>query len=78
MEKSKLKSVLQEITDTCYDGVKGYETAADEINDESIKTLFLRLAQQRKGFIEELRNEALKLGIELESSGSAKGFFHRT
>lgn len=78
MDKSKLTSALQDIIDTCYDGVEGYETAADEIEDESIKTLFLRLSQQRKGFIEELKNEALKLGIELNGSGSAKGFFHRT
>lgn len=78
MDKSKLTSALHDIIDTCYDGVEGYETAADEIEDESIKTLFLRLSQQRKGFIEELKNEALKLGIELNGSGSSKGFFHRT
>lgn len=78
MEKSKLKDVLQDIVDTCHDGVKGYEAAAGEIKDESIRTLFLRLSQQRKGFIEELKNESLKLGFELDSSGSVKGFFHRT
>src|SRR5690606_31541948 len=78
MEQSKLKEVLQDIVDTCRDGVKGYETAAGEINDDSIRTLFLRLSQQRKGFIEELKNEALKLGIELNGSGSKKGFFHQT
>lgn len=78
MEKSKLKSVLQDVIDTCHDGVNGYETAAGEIGDDSIKTLFLRLAQQRKGFVEELKNEALKLGVELDSFGSTKGFFHRT
>lgn len=78
MDKSKLKSALQDVVDTCYDGVEGYETAAEEIEDPSIKTLFLRLSQQRKGFIEEIKNEALKLGIELNGSASVKGFFHRT
>ena len=78
MEKSKLNETLQEIIDTCNDSVEGYEKAADEIEDKSIKTLFLRLAQQRKGFIEEIKNESLKLGIELENSGTAKGFFQRT
>lgn len=78
MDKGKLKNALQNIVDVCKDGVEGYETAAEEIQDSSIKTLFLRLSQQRKGFIEELKNEALKLGVELDSSGSAKGFFHRT
>jgi uncharacterized protein (TIGR02284 family) len=78
MDKSQLRSALQNVIDTCNDGVKGYEKAAEEIEDKSIKTLFLRLSQQRKGFIEELKNEALKLGIELEDSGTAMGFFHRT
>jgi uncharacterized protein (TIGR02284 family) len=78
MDKIKLKNDLQDIVDVCNDGVEGYETAAEEIGDESIRTLFLRLSQQRKGFIEEIKNEALKMGIELNSSGSTKGFFHRT
>lgn len=79
MDKAKLENELQDIVDVCNDTVKGYETAAGEIKDESIKTLFLRFTQQRKGFIEELKNEALKLGVELDGhSGSAKGFFHRT
>ena len=78
MEKSKLKEVLQDIIDTCHDSVEGYETAAGEIQDESIGTLFLRLSQQRKGFIEELKNEALKLGIEVSNSGTTAGFFKRT
>ncbi len=78
MDKEKLRSALQDIVNVCNDGVEGYETAAGEIQDESIKTLFLRLSQQRKGFIEEIKNEALKLGIELDGSGTSKGFFHRT
>ena len=78
MNKKKIERALQDVIDTCYDGVEGYETAADEIEEESIKTLFLRLAQQRKGFIEEIKNEALKLGIELNDSATSKGFFHRT
>lgn len=78
MDKAKLKNALQDVVDICIDSVEGYKTAADEIEDESIKTLFLRFTQQRKGFIEEIKNEALKLGIELDSAGTSKGFFHRT
>jgi uncharacterized protein (TIGR02284 family) len=78
MDQKNLKGDLQDIVDVCNDGVEGYEKAAEEIGDESIKTLFLRLSQQRKGFKEEINNEALRLGIELDGSGSAKGFFHRT
>ncbi len=78
MDKTKLGKPLQDIVDICNDSVEGYETAAGEIEDDSIKTLFLRLSQQRRGFIEEIKNEAHKLGIELDNSGSSKGFFYRT
>ena len=78
MNKDKLKHALEDIISTCKDGVEGYETAAGEIMDDSIKTLFLRFSQQRKGFIEDLKNEALKLGIEPEDNSTIKGFFHHT
>lgn len=78
MDKSKLKKDFQKIIDICDDGVKGYETASKNIEHADLKTLFLRLSQQRKGFIEDIKNEALKAGIELDASGTIKGFFHRT
>jgi uncharacterized protein (TIGR02284 family) len=78
MNKEKLKHALEAIISTCKDGVEGYETAAGEIEDDSLKTLFLRFSQQRKAFIEDLKNEALKLGIEPEENSTVKGFFHRT
>jgi len=78
MNKERLTGDLQKITEICKDGALGYGTAAEAIKYDDLKTLFLRLSQQRKAFIEDLKNEALSLGIELNSSGSAKGFFHRT
>ena len=78
MNTKKLKEELQKVTDICKDGVEGYETAAGNISHEDIKTLFLRLSQQRKTFVEEIKVEALRLGIELEDEGTVKGFFHRT
>jgi uncharacterized protein (TIGR02284 family) len=77
MKQKKLKKNLETIVEVCQDGINGYETAAKNIHDDSLKTLFLRIAQQRKGFVEELKNEAYRLGIELDDIGSAKGFFHR-
>lgn len=78
MDKRSIKKELQNVVDICVDSVEGYKTAAEKVDDESIKTLFLRLSQQRKGFIEEIKTESLRLGIELNESGSAPGFFHRT
>lgn len=75
---SSLKDDLQKILEINTDSVKGYEMAAKNIEHESMKTLFLRLSQQRKVFIEEIKNEALRMGLDLDNSGSVKGFFHRT
>ncbi|QGY47690.1 PA2169 family four-helix-bundle protein [Maribellus comscasis] len=77
MEKKDVKNDIQEIIDICKDGAEGYETAANNIEYSDVKTLFLRLSQQRKLFIEEIKNEALKMGMELDTSGTIKGFFHR-
>lgn len=78
MEKKILGNGLQQILDICQDGNKGYEAAATNSEREDFKTLFLRLSQQRKLFVEEIKNEALHVGLELDTSGTVKGFFHRT
>jgi uncharacterized protein (TIGR02284 family) len=75
---NNLKKDLDDILEINTDSVKGYETAAENIKRGDLQTLFLRLSQQRKAFIEEIKNEALRLGMELDNSGSVKGFFHRT
>lgn len=75
MEQKELKKDLESIIEICEDGIKGYETAADKIKKDDLGTLFLRLSQQRKGFVEEIKNEALRLGLKLDESGSTKGFF---
>ncbi len=78
MDQKQIEKDVQEIIEICKDGVAGYETAAENIEYNDLKTLFLRLAQQRKMFIEDIKGEAIKLGIEPDSNGTVKGFFHRT
>ncbi|MFW5755882.1 MAG: PA2169 family four-helix-bundle protein [Tangfeifania sp.] len=80
MNKKKLKKDLENIVDICNDGLNGYETAAGKLEDkdESIKTLFLRLSQQRRGFIEKIKTEGIRLGVDFKETGTLKGFFHRT
>jgi len=77
MNNERIRKQLNEIVSICRDGAKGYAHAADNLNDPELSTLFRRLAQQRKGFVEELKNEGLKLGMELDDSGTIKGYFHR-
>lgn len=71
------KKAIQDVLDICHDGVKGYERAAKDVHNEEFKTIFNRLAQQRKLFIEELKNDMRDRGAELEDSGTVKGYFHR-
>ena len=74
----KVKENLEHIIEICEDGSKGYETAANNVDNIELKTIFNRLSQQRKLFVEELKNEARIQGMDLSDSGSVKGFFHRT
>lgn len=73
-----LKEQLTEVVNILTDGYKGYHTAASQLKETDIQTLFNRLSQQRKLFAEELKQEARPLGFELEASGSYAGYFHRT
>ena len=77
MKNAEIKEHLDKIVSICRDGAKGYAHAADNLEDGELSTLFRRLSQQRKGFAEELKNEAYKLGMELDDSGTVKGYFHR-
>ncbi|WP_114747679.1 ferritin-like domain-containing protein [Pleomorphovibrio marinus] len=78
MDTEKIKDSLEEVLAICEDGEEGYQTASEKIKIGEFSTLFLRFSQQRKLFQEELKNEGLKMGLDLKVSGSVKGFFHRT
>ncbi len=71
------QEALQEVLDICKDGAKGYERAASDVSDSELRTIFNRLAQQRKLFIEELKSDGRDLGLSLDESASTEGFFHR-
>lgn len=73
-----LQKHLENIVQICEDGRLGYHAAAERVDDEGLQTIFNRLSQQRKLFIEDLKNEARILGFELEEVGTVSGFFHRT
>lgn len=73
-----LQTQITEIVNINTDSYKGYEAAAKSLSDTDLQTLFNRLAQQRKLFIEELKQDTRSLGLVLEPSSSYLGFFHRT
>jgi uncharacterized protein (TIGR02284 family) len=77
MNIDKVKNELREILNIVEDGSNGYRSAAQKMRDSELKTIFNRLSQQRKLFREELENDARDLGLDMEPSGTAKGYFHR-
>lgn len=70
-------STLNDLIETLKDGKTGFETAATDIKDPSVQTVFRELAQQRAQFAGELQAEVRRIGGDPEKSGSAAGAMHR-
>jgi len=70
-------STLNTLIETCEDGAKGFETAAEGLQDNSAKALFTQYARERAQCAEELRAEVRRLGGNPEDSGSVSGAMHR-
>jgi len=70
-------STLNNLIETLKDGKNGFETAARDISDGNVKTVFLQYAQERSRLAGELQAEVSKLGGEPETSGSASAAMHR-
>jgi uncharacterized protein (TIGR02284 family) len=60
---------LNRLIKLCDDGNKGYKNAADQIENEEIRTILYRLSQQRALFEAELKNEVRNLGGTTDDSG---------
>ena len=70
-------SQLNNLIETCHDGAKGFETAAEEVHDSSARDLFRQYAHERSRFAEELRVEVQRLGGSPGGDGSVAGAAHR-
>jgi uncharacterized protein (TIGR02284 family) len=78
MNTLTLQQHLNNIVEICEDGRQGYGVAAEKLEHTELQTLFNRLSQQRKLFVEEIKEDARNMGVEIDDTGSAIGFFHRT
>ncbi len=78
MKMTVFKNQLSEIVNINTDSYKGYESAAKNLSDTDLQTMFNRFSQQRKLFIEELKQDIRDYGIVVNPEGSYAGFFHRT
>ena len=75
--ESQTIEALQNLIKINIDSAKGFQHAADQIEDPKLKTLFQSLAQQRSHFADQLRGYVRMNDHEAEDSGSLKGQFHR-
>jgi uncharacterized protein (TIGR02284 family) len=71
------RDTLNELIETCRDAELGFRDAAELVEDNSIKTLFLKMACHRGRFAAELEPHARRLGGPGASDGTAAAAWHR-
>lgn len=73
----ELIAILNDLVETCKDGEKGFQAAADGVSNPELATLFRNYAEQRSSFAGELQAEVRRLGGDPETGGTAAGALHR-
>jgi uncharacterized protein (TIGR02284 family) len=73
----KTIGILNELIETCEDGVEGFKQAAEGVSSEQLKSVFMKYSQERSGFVADLQNLVRTLGGDPEESGSTAGALHR-
>ncbi len=70
-------STLNDLIETLMDGKNGFESAASNVKDPTVKSLFMEFSQQRAQLASELQAKVAQLGGKAEDSGSASAAVHR-
>ncbi|HYF37513.1 MAG TPA: PA2169 family four-helix-bundle protein [Prosthecobacter sp.] len=71
-------STLNDVIETLKDGQEGFRTAAEDVENPQLKSLFREYSQQRAKLAAELQSLARSLGeSEPEDNGSVGGALHR-
>lgn len=68
---------LNRLIETCKDGELGYRTAAADVRNTELETVFTEYAKQRGQFARSLQAEVERLGGKPEESGSVSGTLMR-
>ena len=71
------RTVLNHLIETCRDAERGLRVAADQVTSQELKRLFMRLAEQRRSFADELLPYAQRLGGGSAADGTAAAAVHR-
>ncbi|AZJ31744.1 conserved hypothetical protein [Tenacibaculum mesophilum] len=73
----EVSNKLNGLLEKNYDAAKGYKTAAENVNSETLTNLFVRKANEREMFGKQLKSEIKSFGQSPEKGGSLKGTAHR-
>ena len=68
---------LNNLLEKNYDAEKGYQDAAERIENPTMKDFLQKQAQKRYDFGHEIKTEIQNYGEEPDKGGSAKGTVHR-
>lgn len=77
MDRKEILDLLQELIQTCKDGETGYAHAAGVVDDVKLKAYFSEESLERARFVQDLKNEAQRLGEAPDTSPSVAGTLHR-
>ncbi len=71
-------NVLEKLIETCRDGQKGYQDAAEHVKRPDLKSYFKTQSAERGKFADELQSELSRLSEpSKKESGSVSGALHR-
>ena len=71
------RAVINHLIEVCRDAERGFRLAATQVKTAEMKRLFLRLAEQRHAFAEELLPHAYRLGGATVPDGMNRAALHR-
>jgi uncharacterized protein (TIGR02284 family) len=76
-EVADVPALLNDLVEVCQDGERGYLTAAGDVGNSELASIFRHYAEQRVKFAKELRAEIVRLGATAAERGTVSGALHR-
>lgn len=77
MEKSEVIATLNDLIQTCKDGVEGFRTCAEDITNPELKSYFSDRAERCTRAAEELQDLVIAYGGDPATSSHLSGTLHR-
>lgn len=77
MDNDEVVSTLNDLIETCNDGVRGFATCAEKASSAEVKAMLSEGAQRCRESARELQSEVQRLGGNPDTGGSVSGALHR-